>query len=214
MTIYDIVIAYYNNKNFLALVDSFEKNLSNQYNIIIYNKSGNELSCDKNNLIQKYLPNIGRESETYLTHIIDNYDNLSEYTIFIQDDTNHHIPDHNKFISFCNDIILNKQVYALFPATWRGGKNVHIRTICNGYLSLGTLPSKDAIKKCCEQHNIYLPIRYTTETCAHFICHKSSILKHQKKFYIELREWLINGPKNGFVLEHMWKLIFSDKSVF
>lgn len=45
-------------------------------------------------------------------------------------------------------------------------------------------------------------------SCAHFICHKSSILKHEKKFYIKMREWLINGPKNGFVLELIWKLIF------
>ena len=72
----------------------------NKYNFIVYNKSGNELKHNKENLIQKYLPNVGHESDTYLNHIIDNYDNLSEYTIFIQDDTNNHIPDHNKFISF------------------------------------------------------------------------------------------------------------------
>ncbi len=214
MSNYNIVVAYYNNKKFLGLIDSFEKNIKNKYNFIVYNKSGNELKHNKENLIQKYLPNVGHESDTYLNHIIDNYDNLSEYTIFIQDDTNNHIPDHNKFISFCNDIIQNKQLFALYPATWRGGKGVHIRAIGNGHLGLGTLPSRDAIKKCCEEHNIYLPKRYTTETCAHFICHKNSILKHEKNFYIELRKWLLSGGKRGFVLEHMWKIIFSDMSVF
>ena len=35
-------------------------------------------------------------------------------------------------------------------------------------------------------------------------------VNHPKIFYIELREWLLGNDKNGFVLEHMWKLIFSQ----
>ena len=35
---------------------------------------------DKN----KDVPNMGRESETYLRHIIQNYDNLPDYTLFLQ----------------------------------------------------------------------------------------------------------------------------------
>ncbi len=30
------------------------------------------------------LPNIGRESHTYITHIIDNYSDLPEFTVFLQ----------------------------------------------------------------------------------------------------------------------------------
>ena len=30
------------------------------------------------------LPNVGRESHTYLTHIVTQYDDLSDYTIFFQ----------------------------------------------------------------------------------------------------------------------------------
>ena len=56
--------------------------------------------------------------------------------------------------------------------------------------------------------------QYTTETCAFFICHKNSILNYEKKFYIKLREWLLSENSNGFVLEHIWKLIFTDKSAF
>lgn len=51
------------------------------YNNIIYNKqSGDNL-----------LPNVGREAHTYLYHIINNYDNLDDITIFLQGDPFFHI---------------------------------------------------------------------------------------------------------------------------
>lgn len=88
------------------------------------------------------------------------------------------------------------------------------RKITNGKCNLPTLPSKDSIKICCEKHGIHLPKQYTTETCAFFICHKNYILNYEKKFYIKLREWLLSENNNGFVLEHIWKLIYTDKSAF
>lgn len=214
MTSCDVIVSYYNNKNFLNLLHLFENKFLYKYKVIVYNKSGNEITL-KNNSIQKHLNNIGREGETYLNHIINNYNNLSEYTIFIQDDTNNHIRDYNKFISFCNNIINNKQLFALYPSTWREGDATPTRrTIINGNLDLHTLPSKNSIKICCEKHNINLPKEYTTETCSFFICHKNSILNYEKNFYIKLREWLFSENRNGYVLEHIWKLIFTDKSAF
>lgn len=61
--------------------------------ITIYNKGENNLKykCIK-------LPNIGRESHTYLYHIIENYDNLTELTIFSQGDPFFHSPHFLKLI--------------------------------------------------------------------------------------------------------------------
>lgn len=208
----NILVSYYNNENFLKLFDLFEKSSKLiKYKGIVYNKSDHKISIKNDFATQIYLTNIGREGETYLNHIINNYDNLSEYTIFIQDDTNNHIPDYNKFINFCNNIINNKQLFALYPATWREGGNITRRKINNGIINLHTFPSKDSIKVTCQKHNINLPETYTTETCAFFICHKKSILNHKKKFYIKLRKWLLSDSKNGFVLEHIWKLIFINQ---
>ena len=213
MTSCDIIVSYYNNNQFLKLLDLFENKFFYKYKVIVYNKSGYEITL-KNNSIQKYLNNIGREGETYLNHIINNYNNLSEYTIFIQDDTNNHIGDYNKFINFCNNIINKKQQFALYPSSWREDGIIHRRTITDGICYLDSLPSKDSIKICCEKHGINLPKQYTTETCAFFICHKNSILNYEKNFYIKLREWLISNDSNGYVLELIWKLIFTDKSAF
>lgn len=209
MSICNIAIAYYNNNNFIKLLDTFEKEFSYTFNATIYNKSNDELILKNNFIIQKHLDNKGREGETYLSHIIENYDNLCEYTIFIQDDTNNHIPNYKAFVTFCNNIITDKEHFVLYPSTWRKGISSVKRTITDGICNLHTLPSNDAIKVACKKLNIHLPKKYTTETCAFFICHKKSILNHEKEFYIELRKWLLSDDKNGFTLEHLWKLIFS-----
>jgi hypothetical protein len=56
--------------------------------ITIYNK-GTHLPPEYNEII---LPNIGRESHTYLTHVINNYDNLADITVFTQGDPFFHAP--------------------------------------------------------------------------------------------------------------------------
>ena len=56
---------------------------------IIYNKGGYNDVLSKFNVIQ--IPNVGRESHTYLYHIINNYDNLADRTVFFQGK----IDDHN-----------------------------------------------------------------------------------------------------------------------
>lgn len=50
-------------------------------NVIVYNK-GEKLKNIKHNVIE--LKNVGREGHTYYKHIYDNYENLSDYTIFLQ----------------------------------------------------------------------------------------------------------------------------------
>jgi hypothetical protein len=72
MNNYKIVIAKY--KEDMGWVDRLHQN-----NVIIYDKSG----IFKENTIP--LPNIGRESETFIRYIIENYDTLSEYTFFCKE---------------------------------------------------------------------------------------------------------------------------------
>lgn len=39
----------------------------------------------------KDIPNVGREAETWIRHIVENYDNLSDYTVFLQGDPRDHL---------------------------------------------------------------------------------------------------------------------------
>ena len=74
----EIVISHRNGNDFEELVDVLESS-----NIFMYDKSGT-YSNDKYKII-KQPDNTYDEGETYLTHIIENYDKLAEYTLFIQD---------------------------------------------------------------------------------------------------------------------------------
>jgi hypothetical protein len=77
----ELVVARYNED--LNWLKKVPKNIK----ITIYNKGKDDI-----NYPSIKLPNIGRESHTYLFHIIKNYDNLAEKTIFCQGDTIFHSP--------------------------------------------------------------------------------------------------------------------------
>jgi len=206
----EIVVSHYNNKQFEKILDLFSDS-----KITIYDKSQAYKNAKWANIIKS--KNIGREAETYLNHIILNYDNLSEYTLFMQDDTNNHIPSNSDFIENIHKVMNEKQQFHLFKSTYREGGEVYIRTINDGYFDMNishaydiinSLSSPDAIIKVCEKFNINLPKTYITETCAFFILHRDMILKRSKEFYINLRLWSIENEKNYWVLEYIWKLMF------
>jgi Protein of unknown function (DUF3431) len=72
-----IIISRYNETLDWTLIEPF-----NKYKYIVYNKGPND-NFEKQN-VEKIinLPNIGREGHTYLYHISNNYDNLSDIIVF------------------------------------------------------------------------------------------------------------------------------------
>lgn len=62
-------------------------------NVVVYNKGPNNIKCES-----IPLPNIGREAQTFLYHIINSYNNLTEETVFLQGNPFDHI--NNKSHSF------------------------------------------------------------------------------------------------------------------
>jgi len=83
-------------------------NIYDKKNLKIYNKGKKiEQSCE-------HIENIGREGHTYLTYIIENYENLEDYIVFTQGDPFEHSPSFIK---------LTKKYYKYFnkyqPLTWR-----------------------------------------------------------------------------------------------
>ena len=81
----DIVIAKY--KEDISWVNDIPNYLNNvQLRKFVYSKNENESNSD-----YIRLPNFGREAHTYLHHIIKNYDDFAEYTMFSQGDPRIHI---------------------------------------------------------------------------------------------------------------------------
>ena len=212
--ILNVIISYYKNKSWEKFVNDMNS-FKYKYHVYLYNKSRASVSSTSDLISVLPLKNIGRESETYLSYIIDNYDNLTEYSLFIQDDVNNHIVNNKLFIEKCEKIMEEKEMFFLFPVTWRPGVGPLIRRIRNGRTKLPAgvgvnAPPTDAIFKFCEHNNVNLPKEYKTETCAFFICHKDMIRSRSRDFYIKVREWLLTDNRNGYVLEHCWKLVFVD----
>ena len=66
---------------------------------LIYNKGSEmDMQCIP-------LPNIGREAHTYLHHIIENYDNLDDITVFTQGNPLDHSA---KFFNRVEDLLINR----------------------------------------------------------------------------------------------------------
>jgi len=74
-----VVAKYQENMDFL------QREPFSRYSQLIYDKSSggspDEKAATGSNVV--FLPNVGRESHTYLYHIIENYDNLADITIFL-----------------------------------------------------------------------------------------------------------------------------------
>jgi hypothetical protein len=81
-------------------------------NCIIYNKGKSDLDyIDKERII--LLDNVGKEGGTYIKHIIDNYENLSNHIAFLQGHPFDHIDVYNeeKSKQILSDILNEKKDY-------------------------------------------------------------------------------------------------------
>ncbi len=206
----EIIISYYNNFEFIKIIDVFP-----DAKITIYDKSDNdELKnynfSNYNNIVEiKKIENIGRESETFLRHIIENYENLNDYTLFIQDDIDNHIPDLTIFKNITLESINEEKKFHHYKSTWRKGWDTYSRPVYNGNACLPDFFSSNAIPDVCNRFSISLPNYYITETCAFMLLNKNRILRKSKDFYISLKNWVLEDKNNGFILEHIWCLIFN-----
>ena len=73
-------------------------------NLIVYKNENSNISSLKDNINIKYVDNIGKECGIYCNYIIDNYNNLPEYVIFISE----HIYNHNTKIENILNYIINE----------------------------------------------------------------------------------------------------------
>lgn len=109
-----IVVARYSEKINWIL----ENNLQDRS--IIYNKGRSIVSDSSLNI--KHVRNIGREAETYISYIIENYENLDDYIIFTQAYPFDHSPDFLSIINYCD-----KNGYKLFQplsCQWNKSENI------------------------------------------------------------------------------------------
>ena len=105
----DIIVSRYNED--LNWINEYPFNL---FQYIVYNKGNND-NFNKNNIKQIInLPNVGRESHSYLYHIVNNYENnLANINVFLPGSLDL-IHKKNKSIKLLNLIINSKYNNAFF----------------------------------------------------------------------------------------------------
>lgn len=204
-----IIIARYNeNINWI-------KKLNISSKIIIYNKGAN-IEYSKNlNIIN--LPNVGRESHTWLHHIYTNYDNLSDYNVFLQgriDDLGcmAYIDPKNYFIDLRNKCFTTSRFGLIGPLHWKPNLNIHkdpryVKAWESGELSRSNLGFRKYAKKIFKD----IPFFIATSYGGCFGVTKSAIMKHNKNFYYELLLTVDKHPNpiESHFLERLWCYMFS-----
>ncbi len=131
----ELVVARYNED--LSWLKKINKNIK----ITIYNKG------DPINFKNIKLPNVGRESHTYLTHILNNYDNLADITIFTQADPFLHSPH---FLTLLNYIDLFQPIQPLssfYSPSYDNASNYFKEYIVKHHLNLVGIPPKNVCNK-------------------------------------------------------------------
>ena len=189
------VSAFNEDLNWLENVDKYIK-------IKLYNKGNKSDIKDKYNA--EILHNVGRESHTYLTYIINNYDNLPEYTIFIQGRPFDHSPKLYETLS--NIITTNDKLEFKYIS-----ERIYNCKLSGCRLHSG-LPLLKIYNDIFETNIIDKDFHFGAG--AQFILHKSLILKHDINFYKKCLKYLDNdiNPISGFVFERIWELIFQKTS--
>jgi hypothetical protein len=92
----------------------------NRHKIICYNKSDNDNFYKPDNMIVHKLPNLGRETHTYLYHIMNNYNNLPDTTIFLPGSG-----DYEAKIENCTQTVLLAEKYQ--RNVFLGNYNANVR---------------------------------------------------------------------------------------
>ena len=208
-----LIIARYNED--LSWLKEFK-----DFKIIVYNK-GDELS-DKLFYEVINLENIGRESHTWLHHIVKNYNNLNEINVFLQgkiDDLNcMAYKNPNDYLRKINKYGFKASRYGLLgPFHWDWNvnidKDIRYKTQWeNNEISRSTIGFRNFSKKLFPN----IPLLVTTSYSGCFAVKKENIQKHSLVFYQELLDILSQNknPIEGHYMERLWCYIFTKNKPF
>lgn len=187
----------------------YEKGNINQQNCPIYR---NDITLDKLKVIR--LPNIGRESHTYLYHIVNNYKNLAEYTIFVQGNPIDHYSEITETL-----LRLPTSLSELFEFS----KGCY--SLCDVCLMERPIEWKrfEIFPK--EVYDIFFSAEnkwFLYGSGAQYVVHRKCIVNKPLNFYIDLYEYLIkhcklNHNKNVHIpwsLERLWPSIFDSEDQY
>lgn len=139
------------------------------------------------------LPNIGRESHSYLWYIINHYVCLDDFTCFVQGSPFFHCPN-------AIDVISKFDGSADF---YPFGTVFHtVKDACPHHSDLVISKFDDLIKS---------PAEWSFNGGAQFIVSRDRILRYSKEFYQQLFDLHFTNEQTPWCLERLWKFVFGDE---
>lgn len=188
-----VIAAYDRNYDWISLVNK-------DIRITKYNKNVNIM--DGETLIT---PNVGRDVHTFFYHIVKNYDSLSDYTFFSQDNPFDHVTN---YVDIINGDVNIYRLHAKqdFVGCWFFCTQYPILTcdifgnphhpgldIKSIWIQIFTDPIPDGI--------IFAPT-------GHFCVTKEHVHRYPKAFYEKIKTILENNPMAPWIFERLEPYIF------
>lgn len=193
----------------------------NIFQYVVYNKGNND-NFNKTN-VKKIIniENLGKNDHTYLYHIIENYDNLSNIVVFFPGSLNLDYKK-NKAKRILNNIIKNKFSRAYFVGEYHNDLKTHFNNFTldnwetsdkNNFL----LNSESTLKKCIIRPYGNWYKYFFGNTNAHwsslwgvFSIDKKDIIQHPVEHYQRLLQTVNthSNPEAGHYIERSWGVIF------
>jgi hypothetical protein len=188
----NLVVARYNEDI------EWTKQFSNVFNVIIYNK-GEKLNVPN----EIMMDNVGREGHTYYKYIVDNYDNLPEYTIFLQGHPFDHSPNIIQNLSICAKPSWNRPFKFL-------SETIHKNNLD---FQKGYYPQCEKIY---DTHEFLFNSRKNRKITfgpgAQFMVSRDRILSRSKEYYEKIVKLLdySSNPMEGHHIERFHSYIFNS----
>ena len=213
----EIVVARYNES--LGWLNEYP---FNQFKYIVYNKGDNYAFVKTG--VQKIIniENVGRCDHTYLYHVIENYNHLSDITVFLTGtlDTLH--AKKQKAIRILNNIIQSNYTCAYFIGNHHDCVKQAYNTFtldhhsCQGYENYSK-NSESLLYKCKLRPYAKWYNYFFGNTAAHwstyggiFSIDKRDIIQHHQNKYIRMLQTVNthSNPEAGHYIERSWGVIF------
>jgi hypothetical protein len=212
------------NKKFHLVISRYNEDVSwidevvnENIEIFVYNKGGdiNQIFPDNVNIIN--LDNTGRESHTYLHHIIEKYEFLPERIIFSQGHPHDHVSDNFKssFLNFLSD----NSGFKYFSKSILEMKILPDGVEESGDLNGTFWRNKHLHSSCCVSvpSNLFPDInskKWIFGTGAIFGADRNRVEKNSIEFYLKCMKILNESsdpvnPPEGHAFERSWYLIFN-----
>lgn len=175
------------------------KNISNNHNVVVYNK-GDPIHVPH---VTICLKNSGREADTWLYHIIQNYDNLTDYTCFLQGDPFDHCPEVLQKLAEFDE----KNSSELYVELGKHAKKTSYEFM-KKYSKKTDRVTKEELNSILRVINMEIDEHLRHPIGAQYIVHKKVILKHTLQYYKDLREVVNRICFGPWIIEKFWPKIW------